>query len=244
MANEVKKAVSKAGRTVGRQDNLTKALIKAGSNIEKRKTAIKDVSSYKDYLNLDPGTVSKLKTSELRTVVARLNKVESKRLKNLEKYGYTALGDTVQSVRALDETGGRTKASRDMTRQELMHEYKRAKSFLLAETSTVAGARKFIGGISEMVGADRELSSDEIKRLYGLLNKFKESGAVEFYKKGGKKSAGYQESVKAQQDIFDYMQEDLSDDEILTKLGVMDRVTNESMQDTSDNFKMFGGHRP
>ena len=88
MANEVKKAVSKAGRTLGRQDNLTKALIKAGSNIEKRKSAIKDVSSYKDYLNLDPGTVSKLKTSELRTVVARLNKVESKRLKILEKYGY------------------------------------------------------------------------------------------------------------------------------------------------------------
>lgn len=239
MASEVKKALNKAGRTVGRQDKLTRALIKAGSNVEKRKEVVKSVSSYKEYLQLDPGTVSKLKTDELRTVVARLNKIEAKRVKNLEKYGYNT-----QAVRGLEDTGGKTKASRSMTRQELLHEYKRAKSFLQSETSTVAGARKFSKGIEVMTGADRKLTPEEVGRLYDILDKYKESGAIGFYKKGDKKSSGYQSSQATQKDILQMMDAGKSDEEILSELGVMSRTEYEAMQDTSTDFNWIGSHRP
>ena len=239
MASDIKKAVSKAGRTVGRQDQLTRALIKAGSNVDKRKEAIKDVHTYKEYLQLDPGTVSKLRTDELRTVVVKLNKVESKRIKNLEKHGYNT-----QAVRGLEDTGGKTKASRDMTRQELLHEYKRAKSFLQSETSTVAGARKFAKGIEVMTGAERKLTAEEVGRLYGILDKFKESGAIGFYKKGDKKSSGYQTSQATQKDILQMMESGQSDEEILSNLGVMSRTEYESMQDTIQDFNWIGSHRP
>lgn len=235
---DIKKAVSKAGRTVGRSDNLTRALIKAGSNLQSRQSALKNVKTYKEYLDLSPETVSKLSRDELRSVVAKLNKIESKRLKNLEKYGYNT-----QAVRGIQDTGGKTKASKDMTRQQLLHEYKRAKSFLESETSTVSGARQFVSGIQDQLGADREPTTEEIRRAYDLLDKYKESGAVGFYKKGDKKSAGYTTSMATQRDIWDMMESGMSDDEILSNLGVMSRTDYEAMQDTSEEFTMFD-HRP
>lgn len=197
------------------------------------------VSSYKEYLDMTPQAVSKLTTSELRGVVARLNKVESKLIKNLEKYGYNT-----QAIRGIMDTGGKTKASTDMTRQELLHEYKRAKSFLTSETSTVAGSKKFVKGIQEFVGADEPLSTEEVNRMYSILDKYKESGAIGFYKKGDKKSAGYVTSQATQRDIYDMMRSGQSDDEILMSLGVTSRSDYEAMQDTSTDFEWIGRHHP
>lgn len=237
-SKQIKKAVSKAGRTVGKQDNLTRALIKAGS-YKPKKSAKNTTVTYKDFLNMSPSAVNKLTKDELRSVVARLNKVESKRINNLNKYGYNSA-----AVRALEDTGGKTKASKDMTRQELLHEYKRAKAFLLSETSTIKGAEKFYQGIQSMVGADRELSASEVSRLYNILDKYKESGAIGFYKKGDKKSAGYTSSQATQRDIFDMMESGLSDDDILINLGVMSRTDYEARQDTSTDFGWSGFHHP
>lgn len=237
--NDIKKAVSKAGRTIGHTDNLTRALIKAGSNKQSRQSALKNIKTYKEYLDMPPETVSKLTRDELRGVVARLNKVESKRLKNLDKYGYNS-----QAVRGLEETGGKTRAGVDMTRQQLLHEYKRVKSFLLSETSTVKGAREFIGGIQEQLGADRKPSDEEIRRAYELLDKYKESGAIGFYKKGDKKSAGYTESSATQKDIWNMMESGMSDDDILQQLGVLSRAENEARQDTANDYRWDGYHHP
>lgn len=233
------KGVKKFGTTVGKNDKLTSGLIKAGTAVTKRTTkqtnqakpGAPKVSSYKEYLDYTPTEVSKLKKDELRGVVARLNKIEKKRLKNLEKYGYNSA-----AMRGLEDTGGTTKAARDMTRNELLHEYKRAKAFLTAETSTVAGAKNFVKGIQNMVGADRPLTSDEVSRMYGLLDKYKESGAIGFYQKGDKKSAGYVTSQATQRDIFSMMESGMSDEDILMNLGVMSRSDYEAMQDTSDDF--------
>lgn len=200
---------------------------------------VNKVTSYKDFLKMTPQEVSSLTRGQLSSVVARLNKVESKRLKNLEKYEYNS-----SAVRGLTDTGGKTSARRSMTRQELLHEYKRAKSFLEADTSTVKGAKKFYQGLSESLGADRELSSEEISRAYGILDKYKESGAVGFYKKGDKKSAGYIQSQATQKDIFAMMEQGMSDDEILEQLGVMSRTEYEAMQDTTTDFQWTGDHNP
>lgn len=235
---DVKKAVSKTGQTLGHNTNLSKGLASAVNRATKTpKTSIKDVKSYKEYLDMTPQATNKLSRDDLRTVVARLNKVESKRVKNLQKYG--AQG---QALRGLEESGGKTKAARDMTRQQLLHEYKRAKAFLLSDTSTVAGARKYVDTISMQLGADRPLTKEEISRAYDLLDKYKESGAVGFYKKGDKKSAGYVESQATQKDIFAMMEQGMSDDEILADLGVMSATTYEAMQDTSEEYTMFRHH--
>lgn len=236
---DIKKAVSKAGRTVGRSDNLTRALIKAGSNLQSRQSALKSVKTYKEYLDLAPETVSKLSRDELRSVVARLNKVEAKRIRNIEK-----MGGHGQALNALEGTGGKTKASKDMTRQQLLHEYKRAKAFLMADTSTVAGVREYLTRIEGNLGAKRRLTKDEIKRAYDLLRRYEESGAVAFYEKGSKKSVGYQQSLDVQKDIWRMIdQENKSDDEILAELGVMSRTEAEARQDTSDDYNMFK-HNP
>lgn len=242
MANkksELNKAISKAGKTVGRQDNLTKALIKAGSH-KMKKDAKNSTVTYRDFLDMSPQAINKLTKEELRAVVARLNKVESKRVKNLEKYGYNT-----QAVRALNEAGGKTKASRDMTRQELLHEYKRAKAFLMSETSTIAGSKSFLSDIASRVGAERELSNDEITRLYDLVDKHKdEAQALLAYTKGNSKSVEYQYSVKVQKKVWELMDEGKSDDEILTELNIMSRTEYEARQDTSTDYNFRGYHRP
>ena len=234
MANEIKAGVRKFSQSVGgRKGPATTGFTKAGVSIGKA------AKSYKDLLSMSPEQISKLNTGELRSVVARLNKVESKRLKNLEKYGYNT-----QAMQAIENAGGKTSASRQLTRNELMHEYKRAKAFLQSETSTVAGSKKFISGIQDMVGADRELTSDEISRLYDVLHKYEESGAIGYYEKGNTKSAGYVRSTETQKQIWDMMQSGKSDDEILVELGVMSRTEYEAGQDTTEDFTLFTGGTP
>ncbi len=243
--NNGKKALQRGARQIAKSDPITRGGIKAIKRVQKenkpskRPADIKDVRSYKEYMQLTPMDVNKLKKDELRSVVARLNRVEKKRLANLEKHGYNSA-----AVRGIYDSGGVTKAAKDMSRQELLHEYKRAKAFLMSETGTVKGARQFVQGVSQMAGADRELTPDEINRLYGILDKYKESGAIGFYKKGDKKSAGYVTSQATQRDIFDMMESGQSDDEILSNLGVMSRTEYEAMQDTSDNFNWIGSHHP
>lgn len=242
MANrksETSKAVSKAGRTIGRQDNLTRALIKAGGH-KNTKSAQNSTISYKDFLDITPQAINKLSTEELRAVVARLNKVESKRVKNLEKYGLNT-----QAVRALNDAGGITRASRDMTRQQLLHEYKRAKSFLLSETSTVAGAKSFLTDISDRVGADRPLSKDEIERLYDIVNRHKEeTQSLLAYVKGNSKAVEYKYSLKVQNKVWDMMDAGASDDEILKELNIMSEAEYNARQDTSDEYNFRGKYHP
>lgn len=229
MATSKKKPVNQLAKAINKGTKLDKGLM----------SVIKSTKSYKDFLDLSPGQVSKLKVNELRSVVARLNRIEKKRLANLDKYGYNSA-----AVRGIYDTGGATKASRDMTRQELLHEYKRAKAFLTSETGTVKGARAFIQGVSKMAGSDRELTPEEISRMYSILDKYKESGAIGFYKKGDKKSAGYMSSQATQADIFEMMEQGQTDEEILANLGIMSRTDYEAMQDTSDNFQWIGSHHP
>lgn len=229
MATSKKKPVNQLAKAINKGTKLDKGLM----------SVIKSTKSYKDFIDLTPGQVSKLKVNELRSVVARLNRIEKKRLANLDKYGYNSA-----AVRGIYDSGGATKASRDMTRQELLHEYKRAKAFLTSETGTVKGARAFIQGVSKMAGSDRELTPEEISRMYSILDKYKESGAIGFYKKGDKKSAGYMSSQATQADIFEMMEQGQTDEEILANLGIMSRTDYEAMQDTSDNFQWIGSHHP
>ena len=199
------------------------------------------MASYKEFLEMSPKEVQSLNKAELSKVVAQLNRIEHKRLKNLEKYGLQG-----PALTTLIGGGGKTRAGRDMSINELRAEYKRAKSFLQSETSTVKGARQFIQGIKENIGAEKaeNLTGEDIGRLYSILDKYKETGAIGFYKKGSKRSAGYSESIKAQETIYDLMKQGKTDDEILSSLGALDESTYEAMQDTSTDFQWTGDYRP
>lgn len=224
-----KKPVNQLAKAINKGTKLDKGLM----------SVIKSTKSYKDFLDLSPGQVSKLKVNELRSVVARLNRVEKKRLSNIEK-----MGGHGQALNALIDTGGVTRASIGMTRQQLLHEYKRAKAFLLSDTSTVAGVREYLTKIEQNLGANRTLTKDEIKRAYDLLHKYEESGAVAFYEKGSSKSVGFQQSLDVQKEIWDMINnKNMSDDQILAKLGVLSRTEAEARQDTSDDYNMFK-HNP
>lgn len=208
------------------------------------------MSSYKDLLSMTPQEVSSLNKRELSKVVAQLNRIEHKRIQNLEKRGLEA-----PALTTLKSSGGRTKAGREMNLNELRNEYKRAKSFLQSETSTVKGATKFYKGIYENVGGEKgtgqtysewkqSIDTTTIGRIYSILNKAKEVGIIDYYKKGSKKSAGYKQSFNAQRDIAKYINEGLSDDEILTKLGMESESDYASKQDTSEDYQWTGNYRP
>lgn len=208
------------------------------------------MASYKDLLSMTPQEVQALNKAELSKVVAQLNRIEHKRITNLEKYGLEG-----PALTTLKSAGGQTRAGRDMSINELRSEYKRAKSFLQSETSTVQGAKNFYKGIYENIGGQKStgqsykewkatISGDDIGRIYSVLNKAKEAGYIDYYKKGNKGSAGYKQSYDAQKDIFKYINEGLSDDEILIKLGAEADSDYESKQDTSTDFKWGGDYRP
>lgn len=208
------------------------------------------MASYKDLLSMTPQEVQALNKAELSKVVAQLNRIEHKRITNLEKYGLEG-----PALTTLKGAGGQTRAGRNMSINELRSEYKRAKSFLQSETSTVQGARNFYKGIYENVGGKKgtgqsysewkkTVNSDEIGRVYSVLNKAKEAGYIDYYKKGSKGSAGYKQSFDAQRDIFKYINEGLDDDEILIRLGAESEADYEARQDTSTDFKWGGDYRP
>lgn len=252
MANNknIRSTSRSAGRTIGHKSKIASDLAKAGTAITKKATKNSNapiVKSYREYLEYSPSEVSSLKTSELRSVVARLNKIENKRLKNLEKYGFGTQGYNVEAYRDLSEMGGRTVAGRQMTRQELLHEYKRAKAFLTAETSTVRGASRFIKGIHETVGAKTPMTKDEINMLFEALHKYNENtGALGQYEKGSEQSGGYKKSVDMQKRIYQIMQDQKKDngtpttDSILLELGVLEKIDYEASQDTANDFRLFG----
>lgn len=208
------------------------------------------MASYKDLLSMTPEQVQSLNKAELSRVVAQLNRIEHKRIKNLEKYDLEA-----PALATLKGSGDQTRARRDMTVNDLRAEYKRAKSFLQSETSTVKGAKNFYKGIFENVGGEKAtgqtyaewkktIDGDTIGRVYSVLNRAKEAGIVDYYKKGDKKSAGYKQSFDAQKDIFKYVNEGLSDDEILLRLSAESDIDYEARQDTSTDFNWEGDYRP
>ena len=260
--NNGKKALQRGARQIAKSDPITRGATRAltgkqtgnASNVLKKGkdplkhkdkftsqviSAGKRAKSYKDLINMDPGDVMKMSTGDLRSVVARLNRIETKRVNNLEKYGYNT-----QAIRALKETGGKTVAAKDMSRNQLLHEYSRAKAFLSAETSTVSGSAKFYKGIKERVGANRYLSDQEIEQLYDILDKFMETKAIQFYKKGASQSQGYSESVGAQKKIWELMAQGKNEDEILLELGELDLTAYAAQQDTSENFIGIGRGNP
>lgn len=89
--------------------------------------------SVADIMNMDNRTFNKLSASDLRKVVGRLVSAGNKRIRNLQKGGYTT-----PALRGLEKTGG-VLSTKGKDLNALRSEYARARNFLASKTSTKAG---------------------------------------------------------------------------------------------------------
>lgn len=89
----------------------------------------------KDILNISPSALQKMPERELRKVVGQLRDATNKKIKRLKQAGITS----TRSLRKLAESGPLRISTKGKTRNELLKEYKRAKKFYTAKTSTPSG---------------------------------------------------------------------------------------------------------
>lgn len=117
--------------------------------------------------SLPPKQLQSFKRAELAKVITRLSSAANKRIKRLQKSGVPS-----SALRTIQNSGKFTVAGKN--KQQLMEEYKRVKSFLGAETSTVTGAKKVRANVIE--GARRkgvEISEQDYDKFFRLYEELK-----------------------------------------------------------------------
>lgn len=93
--------------------------------------------SIKQLMRLRPSTISRMDAATLGKVVTRLSSAANKRARRI-----AAKGISTPATRAMERSGGKF-SSKGKDINELRTEYKRVKSFLKSETSTIKGYTKF-----------------------------------------------------------------------------------------------------
>lgn len=93
--------------------------------------------SIKQLMRLRPSTISKMDAATLGKVVTRLSSAANKRARRI-----VAKGISTPATRQMERSGGKF-SSKGKDINELRTEYKRVKSFLKSETSTIKGYTKF-----------------------------------------------------------------------------------------------------
>lgn len=93
--------------------------------------------SIKQLMRLRPSTISKMDAATLGKVVTRLSSAANKRARRI-----AAKGISTPATRQMERSGGKF-SSKGKDINELRTEYKRVKSFLKSETSTIKGYTKF-----------------------------------------------------------------------------------------------------
>ena len=120
-----------------------------------------------DILTMDNRTFNSLKEADLRKVVGRLVSAGNKRMRTFEKKGATS-----PAVSAASKSGGKF-STKGKSFGELRSEYLRAKQFLQAKTSTVAGwnrTKKELAEKMQAAGADVTPGQlDDVLKTYDRL---------------------------------------------------------------------------
>lgn len=94
--------------------------------------------SIKDLMNITPHDINSMDKTSLARVVTRLSSAANKRARRMKQAGVSS-----PALRGMERSGGKFSSKGKDVRQ-LRSEYKRVKGFLNAETSSLAGYRKFI----------------------------------------------------------------------------------------------------
>lgn len=109
----------------------------------------------RELLDIDITDVNKFNEKTLRAAVQTLSDAANKRVRRIN-----AAGVISPAVRAVEQHGNFTPKGKN--RNQLLSEFVRAVNFLQAETSTVAGARKFTDNIRKNLGLNKTATAEEI----------------------------------------------------------------------------------
>ena len=110
-------------------------------NAEKVNLAGKSVE---ELVHMSASDVKSYDRSNLARIVTKLNSAANKRLKRLEQAGYST-----PAMRAAKVGNGKKFSVAGKSLKQLRAEYIRVSNFLKAETSTIKGYKKFLGGIKK-----------------------------------------------------------------------------------------------
>lgn len=127
--------------------------------------------SYKYILENTPADISTLSEKELRSRVRVLADVANKRIKRYESSAVSGRKPLFSyAYQGVQESGGKfTTAGKDIN--QLRAEYKRAYSYLTAETSTQEGARRVDKRVRERIGVGKDFDLSEFWKKYDHINR-------------------------------------------------------------------------
>lgn len=137
-----------------------------------------------DILNLKLEDASRMDYQELYNIAKTAFSIANRRIKELEKRGLSELSPAyrVLDVGNIGVKTGKFDLKGLDTRQQLLSEVKRVRSFLKAPTSTVKGVKKdlkrmskFLMGNSNIDVMLSEFNSEELSQLWRIFNELKET---------------------------------------------------------------------
>lgn len=114
--------------------------------------------SIQQLMRLRPTTIEKMSQKDLARVVTRLSSAANKRVRRIE-----AKGISTPATRQAERSGGKFSA-KGKNLNELRSEYKRVKTFLKSETSTLTGYKKFSKRFEQKLQKTRTKKQKQAKK--------------------------------------------------------------------------------
>lgn len=139
----------------------------------KRKNTIQDI------IDIDMDDIIRMDTKSLKAITNKLVSAANKRLRRLKTSDY----GTLSPVYRKDPFSTRGKKSRSA----LIKEYKEAKTYLTAKTSSVRGWNRYRGEMETRIGG--KLPKGKAKKFWRVYRKFAESnyGGIQAVQKGSER---------------------------------------------------------
>lgn len=123
--------------------------------------------SYKQYMNLSAKEVASMTEKEMRAAVRSFQKVVSARMSRLTKGEYQS-----QAARYMAERGKISTKGKDLN--QLRAEFKRAKTFLQAKTSTVTGVKQVMAEYTKgLQAAGVSVTKGQAAQIFSAIDKIK-----------------------------------------------------------------------
>ncbi|WP_407416492.1 hypothetical protein [Methanobrevibacter sp.] len=140
-----------------------------------------------DILNIDLDTFNNLNESQLRAITSRLVSAGNKRIRRLEEHNINS-----PALQGLGKNNRfSTKLSSDVKKgnqtNKLREEFARARSFLVAETSTIKGFNKYKERTYERLSKEMHIPKESLKdildvnKLFEIHHKLQQKGLISSY---------------------------------------------------------------
>jgi len=125
--------------------------------------------SYKQYMSMSAREVASMTEKEMRAAVRSMQKVVGSRMSRLEKGGYQS-----RAARYMNERGKISTRGKDLN--QLRAEFKQAKTFLQARTSTVTGVKRVMSEYAQgLQDAGISVTKGQAAQIFQAIDQIKAS---------------------------------------------------------------------